>query len=69
MSRFGRWPCYHVERGRGVLRDPPRRLCSRFLKCYVLRKGYREGAYGLLTALFAGLYILLPHLKARLEKD
>ncbi len=46
-----------------------RRLFSRFLKCYVGRKGYREGAYGFLIALFAGLYPLLSYLKARLEKD
>jgi len=46
-----------------------RRLFSRFFKCYVMRKGYREGGYGFLIALFAGLYPLLSHLKARLEKD
>jgi glycosyltransferase involved in cell wall biosynthesis len=46
-----------------------RRLFSRFLKCYVGRKGYREGAHGFLIALFAGLYPLLSYLKARLEKD
>ena len=46
-----------------------RRLFSRFFKCYVQRKGYREGGYGFLIALFAGLYPLLSHLKARLEDD
>ena len=46
-----------------------RRLFSRFFKCYVLRKGYREGDYGLLIALFAGLYPLLSHLKAKLEDN
>jgi len=46
-----------------------RRLFSRFFKCYVLRKGYREGSYGLLIALCAGLYPLLSHLKAKLEDD
>jgi glycosyltransferase involved in cell wall biosynthesis len=46
-----------------------RRLFSRFLKCYVSRKGYREGAYGFLIALLAGLYPLISHLKARLEDD
>jgi len=44
-----------------------RRLFSRFFKCFILRKGYREGGYGFLIALFAGLYPLLAHLKARLE--
>lgn len=46
-----------------------RRLFSRFFKCYVLRKGYREGGYGLLIALCAGLYPLISHLKAKLEDD
>ncbi len=46
-----------------------RRLFTRFFKCYVSRKGYREGGYGLLIALCAGLYPLLSHLKAKLEKD
>lgn len=44
-----------------------RRLFSRFFKCYVLRKGYREGGYGLVIAICAGLYPLLSHLKAKLE--
>ncbi|CCQ73898.1 glycosyltransferase family 2 protein [Magnetospira sp. QH-2] len=44
-----------------------RRLFSRFFKCYVRRKGYKEGGYGLIIALFAGLYPLLAHLKAKLE--
>jgi len=46
-----------------------RRLFTRFFKCYVRRKGYREGGYGFLIALFAGLYPLLSHLKAKLEDD
>jgi len=53
----------------GSLPANVRRLFSRFFKCYVLRRGYREGGYGFLVALFAGLYPLLAHLKARLEKD
>jgi len=44
-----------------------RRVFSRFFKCYVRRRGYREGYYGFLIALFAGLYPILSHLKARLE--
>ena len=43
------------------------RLLSRFFKCYVRRKGFREGGYGFLVALCAGLYPVLSHLKARLE--
>jgi len=46
-----------------------RRFFSRFLKCYVFRKGYREGGYGLMIAICAGLYPLLSHLKAKLEDD
>ena len=44
-----------------------RRIFSRFYKCYVGRKGYREGQYGFLIALFAGLYPILSYLKAHLE--
>lgn len=44
-----------------------RRIFSRFYKCYVARKGYREGPYGFLIALLAGLYPILSYLKARLE--
>lgn len=46
-----------------------RRLISRFFKCYVSRKGYREGGYGLIIAICAGLFPLLSHLKATLEDD
>lgn len=53
----------------GTLRGNLRRLVSRFLKCFVSRKGYREGGWGLLIALCAGLYPLLAHLKARLEPE
>jgi hypothetical protein len=34
-----------------------------------MRKGYREGGYGLLIAVMAALYPLLSHLKASLEGD
>ncbi len=44
-----------------------RRLVSRFFKCYVRRGGWREGGYGFLIALLAGLYPLVSHLKAKLE--
>jgi glycosyltransferase involved in cell wall biosynthesis len=46
-----------------------RRIFSRFWKCYVSRKGYREGPYGFLIALCAGLYPILSYLKARLETE
>jgi len=46
-----------------------RRIFSRFWKCYVGRRGYREGAWGFLIALCAGLYPILSYLKARLEPE
>jgi len=46
-----------------------RRIFSRFWKCYVARRGYREGQYGFLIALMAGLYPILSYLKANLERD
>ena len=54
-----------LESGKvGGLANNVRRFFSRFIKCYVFRKGYREGGLGLLIALFAGLYPLLSHIKA-----
>lgn len=44
-----------------------RRFFSRFFKCYVARKGYREGGYGLAIAVCAGLYPLFAHLKAKCD--
>lgn len=52
----------------GTLRANVRRVFSRFFKCYVQRKGYREGGYGLIIAICAGLYPLLSHLKAVLQE-
>jgi glycosyltransferase involved in cell wall biosynthesis len=44
-----------------------RRFVSRFCKCYIGRRGYREGPWGFLIALCAALYPILSYLKARLE--
>jgi len=44
-----------------------RRIVSRFFRCYIGRKGYREGPWGFLIALCAALYPILSYLKARLE--
>ena len=44
-------------------------LFSRFFKCYVRRKGYKEGAYGLLIAIFAGLYPIISTIKSRVDYD
>ena len=46
-----------------------RRIFTRFFKCYVMNKGYREGGWGFLIALMAGLYPILSHLKAKLERE
>ena len=45
------------------------RIFGRFYKCYWRRKGYREGRWGFLIALMAGLYPILSYLKATLEDE
>ncbi|NQV82682.1 MAG: glycosyltransferase family 2 protein [Rhodospirillales bacterium] len=44
-----------------------RKIFSRFWKCYVARRGYKENGYGFVIALCAALYPVLSHLKAALE--
>ena len=46
-----------------------RRIFSRSWKSYVSRKGYKEGKYGIMLALFSGLYPILSYLKATLEDE
>ncbi|MBO6521612.1 MAG: glycosyltransferase family 2 protein [Rhodospirillales bacterium] len=41
-----------------------RKALSRFWKCYVARKGHREGGVGLVIAILCALYPLVAHLKA-----
>jgi len=50
------------------LLDAARRSTGRFFKCYVLRKGYREGRYGFAIALMAALYPLIADLKVSLDR-
>jgi glycosyltransferase involved in cell wall biosynthesis len=45
------------------------RIFGRFYKCYWARQGYREGKWGFLIALMAGLYPILSYLKAVLEDE
>jgi hypothetical protein len=45
--------------------DDAFRGVRRFFKCYVSRKGYREGDLGFLIAVMAALYPLLSNLRAR----
>lgn len=40
----------------------------RFFKAFIVKKGFREGAMGLLIAILAGLYPLVSYLKAREKK-
>ena len=59
-------------RARGVdegLFHNVRRIFSRSWKSYVGRRGYREGRYGIMLAIFAGLYPILSYLKATLEDE
>ena len=44
-----------------------RKSFTRFIKCYISRKGYKEGKWGFLIALMASLFILMSYLKASLE--
>ncbi|MDP6172880.1 MAG: glycosyltransferase family 2 protein [Rhodospirillales bacterium] len=55
-----------VEAGEiGSTANNIRRFFSRFIKCYLGRGGYKEGGLGFVIAVFAGLYPLISHLKAR----
>ncbi|MDA0675559.1 MAG: glycosyltransferase family 2 protein [Proteobacteria bacterium] len=57
-----------VERGQvGRFPSAVRKIPSRFWKCFVARKGWREGGYGFVIALCAALYPVLSHLKATLD--
>jgi glycosyltransferase involved in cell wall biosynthesis len=56
-----------VDQGRpGGLWDAAFRSLRRFYKCYVSRKGYREGGWGVLIATMAGLFVFMSVLRARL---
>ena len=48
--------------------DNARRGLQRFLKCYFKRGGWKDGGWGLLISLMAGLYPLLSALRAELER-
>ena len=46
-----------------------RRSLTRFYKCYITRKGYKEKGWGFLNATFAALFVLISYLKADLEEN
>jgi glycosyltransferase involved in cell wall biosynthesis len=54
--------------GKTGLADNARRGMQRFWKCYVRRGGWREGGWGLLISMMAGLYPLLSALRVELER-
>ena len=59
-----------VESGNiGTMPHNIRRIFSRFWRCFIGRKGYREGGYGFLIATFAALYPVVSHIKARYESE
>ncbi len=41
-----------------------RRGMTRFYKCFISRKGYKEGKWGFLIATMASLYIIISYIKA-----
>ncbi|MBC6439321.1 MAG: glycosyltransferase family 2 protein [Rhodospirillales bacterium] len=72
IARLDRYTALHARDLRdsgdiGSLWRNVLRVFGRFWKCYIGRSGWREGGWGFLIALFAGLYPLLSHLRARLE--
>lgn len=74
LHRLDRYTTLHAQEMRitghyGSFLSHIRRFFSRFFKCYILRQGYREGEYGFLIGLCAGLYPLISYLKATLEKE
>ena len=70
---FARLSRYTALRGQDLadsgkvksLADDCFRGVRRFFKCYVSRKGYKEGDLGFLISLMAGLYPILSNLRAR----
>ncbi|NQU55984.1 MAG: glycosyltransferase family 2 protein [Rhodospirillales bacterium] len=58
-----------ADRGElGSVANMFRKIFSRFWKCYVGRKGYRENGYGIIIAILAAIYPLVSLLKATLEE-
>jgi glycosyltransferase involved in cell wall biosynthesis len=71
LHRFERYTALRAAdlsvRPRGGVWSNAFRAVRRFYKCYVTRKGYREGDWGVLIALLAALYPLVSVLRSRLE--
>ncbi|MDG2520403.1 glycosyltransferase family 2 protein [Caulobacter segnis] len=73
LHRFDRYTALRAQdlavRPKGGVLSNLFRAVRRFWKCYVSRKGYREGDWGFLIALLAALYPLVSTLRARLERE
>jgi len=70
MDRFNRNTSLKAEemarRGEAAkIRSLARKSLSRFWKCYVARKGYREGGVGMAISILSALYPLVAYLKAQ----
>jgi hypothetical protein len=46
-----------------------RKVVSRFLKCYIARKGFLSGNEGLTISLLSAIYPLVSAIKAKYDKD
>ena len=73
IRRFDRYTTARAkdlaERGEmGSVVNMVRKIFSRFWKCYVARKGYRENGYGIVIGILAAIYPLVSLLKATLEE-
>lgn len=70
FARLGRYTALKAQdladagKIKGIADDAFRGV-RRFFKCYVSRKGYKEGDLGFLISLMAGLYPILSNLRAR----
>ena len=70
FARLGRYTALRAQdladsgKIKGVADDAFRGV-RRFFKCYVSRKGWKEGELGFLISLMAGLYPILSNLRAR----
>jgi glycosyltransferase involved in cell wall biosynthesis len=71
LKRYSDWVAADmVESGTIMpMRTAIRKGFTRFYKSYLSRKGYKEGQYGFLLALMAGLFPILSTLKASLENQ
>ncbi|MCG8325699.1 MAG: glycosyltransferase family 2 protein [Thiotrichales bacterium] len=70
LRRFDRYATamardpYHAGRLGGLFRNLMR-IPARFYKCYIYKRGYREGLYGFIIALLAGLLPITACVRAK----